>query len=111
VKIAASKKKGMWMGGNMPLGYMRSERTLVIDRRRRDRAPHLRALSRIRLRPPGQEEADRLGLKTKRSTTVSGTERGGKPFSRGHLYGLLSNPIYVGQIAHGANSTPASIRR
>jgi site-specific DNA recombinase len=47
-----------------------------------------------------KEEADRLGLRTKSSTTPSGTERGGKPFSRGHLYTLLSNPIYTGQIAH-----------
>ena len=47
-----------------------------------------------------KEAADRLGLRTKCSTTTNGTERGGKPFSRGHLYTLLSNPIYTGQIAH-----------
>ena len=47
-----------------------------------------------------KEEADRLGLRTKRSTTANGTERGGKPFSRGHIYRLLSNPIYTGRIAH-----------
>jgi hypothetical protein len=47
-----------------------------------------------------KEEADRLGLRTKRSSTANGTERGGKPFSRGHLYTLLSNPIYTGHIAH-----------
>src|SRR4029077_14619787 len=47
-----------------------------------------------------KEEADRLGLNTKRSTTAKGTERGGKSFSRGHIYNLLSNPIYTGEIAH-----------
>jgi hypothetical protein len=47
-----------------------------------------------------KEEIDRLGLRTKCSTTANGTVRGGKPFSRGHLYALLSNPIYTGQIAH-----------
>src|SRR6266850_4765307 len=41
-----------------------------------------------------------VGLRTKCSTTRNGTERGGKPFSRGHLYTLLSNPIYTGHIAH-----------
>jgi hypothetical protein len=52
------------------------------------------------LRPdPREEEADRLGLRTKCSTTAKGIERGGKPFSRGHLYTLLSNPICTGQIA------------
>jgi hypothetical protein len=46
-----------------------------------------------------KEEADRLGLRTRRTKTTSGTERGGKPFSRGHIYRLLSNPIYLGRIA------------
>ncbi len=53
-----------------------------------------------------KEEADRLGLRTKCSTTTNGTERGGKPFSRGHLYTLLSNPIYTGQIAHKGQLYP-----
>jgi len=53
-----------------------------------------------------KEETDRLGLRTKRSTTASGTERGGKSFSRGHLYSLLSNPIYAGQIRHNGQLYP-----
>jgi hypothetical protein len=53
-----------------------------------------------------KEEIDRLGLRTKSSTTANGTERGGKPFSRGHLYTLLSNPIYTGRIAHKAELYP-----
>jgi hypothetical protein len=47
-----------------------------------------------------KQKADCLGLRMKCSTTANGTERGGKPFSCGHLYTLLSNPIYTGQIAH-----------
>ena len=47
-----------------------------------------------------KEEADRLGLRTKRRTTANGAERGGKTFSRGHIYRVLSNPIYTGRIAH-----------
>src|ERR1700737_4156469 len=57
-----------------------------------------------------KEETDRLGLMTKRSTTAKGTERGGKPFSRGHLYQLLTNPIYIGQIAHKGQLYPAQHR-
>src|SRR5689334_25408209 len=53
-----------------------------------------------------KEEADRLGLRTKSRTAANGTERGGKPFSRGHLYTLLSNPIYTGQIAHKGQLHP-----
>jgi hypothetical protein len=53
-----------------------------------------------------KEEADRRGLRTKCSTLANGTTRGGRPFSRGHLYGLLSNPIYTGQIAHKSELYP-----
>ena len=100
-KIAASKKKGMWMGGNVPLGYDASERTLVINPAEAETVRRIFALyldlgcvRRVK------DEADRLGLRTKCSTSANGTERGGKAFSRGHLYTLLSNPIYTGQIAH-----------
>jgi hypothetical protein len=47
-----------------------------------------------------KEEADRLGLKTKIRQRVGQRMRGGRPFSRGHIYSLLGNPIYVGRIAH-----------
>jgi hypothetical protein len=52
------------------------------------------------------EREVRLGLKTKRSTTTNGVERGGKPFSRGHIHRLLSNPIYTGRIAHKGQLYP-----
>src|SRR6266516_2962177 len=100
-KIAASKKKGMWMGGIVPLGYDASERTLVVNAAEAETVRCIFALYRelgnVRR---VKEEADRLWLSTKRSTTANGIERGGRPFSRGHLYNLLSNPIYIGEIAH-----------
>jgi DNA invertase Pin-like site-specific DNA recombinase len=100
-KIAASKKKGMWMGGNVPLGYDANERTLVINPAEAETVRRIFALYReLGCVRRVKEAADRLGLRTKCSTTANGTERGGKPFSRGHLYALLSNPIYTGQIAH-----------
>ena len=93
-KIAASKKKGMWMGGNVPLGYDASARTLVINPAETETVRCIFALYRefgcVRR---VKEEADRLGLRTKRSTTENGIERGGKSFSRGHIYALLSNPV------------------
>jgi DNA invertase Pin-like site-specific DNA recombinase len=100
-KIAASKKKGMWMGGNVPLGYDADERTLVINPAEAETVRRIFALYReLGCVRRVKEEADRLGLCTKCRTTANGAERGGKPFSRGHLYTLLSNPIYTGQIAH-----------
>src|SRR5204863_5162159 len=100
-KIAASKKKGMWMGGNVPLGYDASERTLVINPAEAETVRCIFALycdlgcvRRVK------DEADRLGLHTKRTTRADGAARGGKPFARGHIYAVLSNPIYTGQIAH-----------
>ena len=106
-KIAASKKKGMWMGGNVPLGYDASERTLVINPAEAETVRRVFALYReLGCVRRVKEEADRLGLRTKCSTTTNGTERGGKPFSRGHLYTLLSNPIYTGQIAHKGELHP-----
>src|SRR5271163_212208 len=106
-KIAASKKKGMWMGGNVPLGYDADERILVINPAEAETVRRVFALYReLGCVRRVKEEADRLGLRTKRSTTAKGTERGGKPFSRGHLYTLLSNPIYTGQIAHKGQLHP-----
>ena len=43
---------------------------------------------------------------TKKRQAGDGTVQGGKPFSRGHLYQLLSNPIYVGEIAHRKQTYP-----
>ena len=88
-KIAASKKKGMWMGGNVPLGYDASARMLVINPAEAETVRCIFALYRALGCVRGvKEEADRLGLKTKSGTTANGTERGGKPFSRGHTYRL-----------------------
>ena len=106
-KIAASKKKGMWMGGNVPLGYDVSERTLAINPTEAETVRRIfvlyRELGSVRR---VKDEADRLGLRTKHGTTAHGAERGGKLFSRGHLYRLLSNPIYIGQIAHKGELYP-----
>src|SRR5262249_13965602 len=81
--------------------YDASEGTLVINPAEAETVRRIFALYReLGSVRRVKEEADRLGLRTKRCVTANGTARGGKPFSRGHLYGLLSNPIYAGQIAH-----------
>src|SRR5438309_3078459 len=91
----------MWMGGNVPLGYDANERTLVINPAEAETVRRIFALYReLGCVRRVKEEADRLGLRTKLSTTANGIERGGKPLSRGHIYALLANPIYSGRIAH-----------
>jgi site-specific DNA recombinase len=106
-KIAASKKKGMWMGGVPPLGYLAQDGKLaVID----SEAEIVRAIFRryaelgsVRLL---KEELDARGVKSKSSTSASGRLRGGKPFSRGALYLILQNRIYRGEIVHKGQSHP-----
>src|SRR5213079_516767 len=106
-KIAASKKKGMWMGGNVPLGYDASERTLVINPAEAETVRRIFALYReLGCVRRVKNEADHLGLHTKRTPRADGTERGGKPFTRGHIYAVLSNPIYTGRIAHKGQLHP-----
>lgn len=100
-KIAASKKKGMWMGGLVPLGYDKTDAGLIINPSeaeivRSTFQSYLEVGSVRRLK----ELIDKAGFQTKTRTLKDGRVILGKPFSRGRLYHLLSNPIYVGKIQH-----------
>jgi len=100
-KIAASKRKGLWMGGYVPTGYQPNERTLAIDE---SQAGRIREIFRLYLGPGCVRqlklELDRRGWTTPVRKTRRANMTGGRPFSRGHLYRMLSNPIYIGRIAH-----------
>ena len=100
-KIAASKRKGMWMGGVVPLGYDVIDRKLVINEAE---AETVRTLFRLYQQHASvravKEEADCRGLRAKLRRPNNGRRHGGAPFTRGHIYKLLSNPIYVGEIVH-----------
>ena len=100
-KVAASKRKGLWMGGRVPLGYEKDERTLRINEAEAETVRTLYALYRKHgtLRQV-KAEADRLGLRTKQRFAADGTRTGGLPFRRGHLHCLLTNPLYAGRIRH-----------
>ena len=109
-KIAASKKKGMWMGGVVPLGYDVVDRKLIVNP---SEAETVRTLFRL-YREVGtvkllKEEADRIGLRTKarkpNNPSQSG-RRGGDPFTMGHLYKLLANRLYLGEMTHKGASYP-----
>ncbi|WP_171103583.1 recombinase family protein [Ruegeria sp. HKCCD7255] len=100
-KIAASKSKGLWMGGNVPLGYQADGRTLKIDEKE---AEIIRALYDLYLEHRSildvKEQAEALGLRSRRRERPGGRVAGGKGFDRGHIHHLLSNPIYSGRIRH-----------
>ena len=100
-KIAASKRKGIWMGGLVPFGYEVRERQLVINEAEATTVRHLFTryceLGSVRLL---KEELDRNGVRSKIRVSKDGVESGGQAFSRGALYTLLRNPIYVGEIRH-----------
>jgi len=99
-KIAASKRKGMWMGGPPPLGYDVRDRKLAVNDAE---AKEVRKLFSLYLELGSvralKAKADRLGIKTKRRTKGDKVT-GGKLFTRGNLYCLLHNPLYAGKIVH-----------
>ena len=106
-KIAASKKKGMWMGGVPPLGYRVRDRKLVIVD---VEAEIVRIIFRryvelgsVRLL---KDELEDRGIKSKSWTSASGRCRGGKASSRGALYLMLKNRLYRGEIVHKGQSHP-----
>ena len=106
-KIAASKKKGMWMGGLVPLGYDVNDRRLVANRIEADTVNQIfRLYVELGTVRRLKDELDRLGIVTKRRVHKTGKQTGGKPFSRGNLYQLLSNPIYIGRIPHKGEAYP-----
>ena len=106
-KIAASMKKGMWMGGLVPLGYDAIDKKLVVNI---EEAETVRALFGLYLEHANvrlvKEEADRRSLRTKCRSPNNGLRPGGAPFTRGHIYKLLSNPIYVGKVVHKGERYP-----
>jgi DNA invertase Pin-like site-specific DNA recombinase len=97
-KIAASKKKGMWMGGVVPLGYDRVNKQMVINVEEADTIRHIHnrylALGCVRAL---KDELDAEGY---RRRLPVGSHSDGTKFSRGALYTILRNPVYAGKVKH-----------
>ncbi|MGA2103505.1 MAG: recombinase family protein, partial [Candidatus Sulfotelmatobacter sp.] len=100
-KVAASKRKGMWMGGTIPLGYDVKQRKLVANEEEAKLVNNiynwyleLGSVSKLKA------YLDDHGVKTKIRTNSSGCQSGGGPFFRGALYLILQNPIYRGKVRH-----------
>jgi DNA invertase Pin-like site-specific DNA recombinase len=98
-KIAASKRKGLWVGGMAPLGYDTKDRKITVNEAEADR---VRTIFRwyLQLGSLGLLMADlrKQGIVTKVRTLKSGATVGGIPFTRGPLAHLLRNRFYIGEV-------------
>lgn len=100
-KVAASKKKGMWMGGRVPFGYDAKERLLLIDETEAetvrfvfDRYANLKSVPQL------VDELAAKDIRTRTRICKSGRIAGGIHFKTGTLTHLLQNPVYVGKVRH-----------
>ena len=106
-KIAASKKKGMWMGGTVPLGYDRSDHRLIVNQAE---AKTVNEIFKQYLKLGCVEELKnylaRERICSKVRSSSAGKSYGGAMFSRGALYHLLSNRVYLGKTVHQGQCYP-----
>lgn len=106
-KIAASKKRGLWMGGPVPLGYAVRDRKLVVVEAEAEQVRHImRRYLDVGDVPGLADELSRDGYRTKVQLRTSGPHKGGCVYRRGTLYHLLSNRIYRGFIVHKGKAYP-----
>jgi len=100
-KFEASKKKGIWMGGPCPIGYQHEDRKLHI---KEDEAKVVRTIYKLYLKEKNATQVkaalEAMSMRSKTRIDKSGAVKGGKPFSRGAIYWILKNPIYMGKIQH-----------
>jgi site-specific DNA recombinase len=100
-KIAASKRKGLWVGGTLPLGYeMKDGKIAIVE----EEAELVRSIFRRYLELGSVNELLRdlreRNIRTKTRRLLTGATRGGIPFGRGALYYLLSNHFYIGEVKY-----------
>lgn len=100
-KIAASKAKGMWMGGPVPLGYDLADRRLVINNAEAQTVRHIFArYLELRSGRMLAAELEGQGVRSKKRVDRHGRPYGNQPMSRGAIYAILQNRLYVGDVAH-----------
>jgi site-specific DNA recombinase len=101
-KIAASRRKGKWTGGTVPLGYEAKNKKLVVNK---TEAETVRTIFRLYLQLKSftklVAELDRRRIFTKRRDVKIAKYRGGIPFTYGPLAYLLKNRVYLGEVHHG----------
>ena len=100
-KVAASKRKGMWMGGHPPLGYDVKDRHLHINKEEAEITKHIfsRFITLKSMSTLTRELRER-GIRTKTFLTQKGEQRHGTLVSPGYIYRVLNNAVYVGDMPH-----------
>jgi DNA invertase Pin-like site-specific DNA recombinase len=100
-KIAASKAKGMWMGGTPPIGYKPAGRTLQIVEEHAETIRHIfqRYLELGTVKDLARD-LEKRGVRTPQRRTLGGRDTGGTLFFRGQLHDILKNAVYIGLIPH-----------
>jgi site-specific DNA recombinase len=108
-KIAASKRKGIWVGGVVPLGYRVEDRKLLVDEAE---AETVRLIFELYLAigslPATAEELRTRGILTRRRDLATGRTIGGVPLTKGPLAYMLKNRMYLGEINHRDKSYPGA---
>jgi site-specific DNA recombinase len=106
-KVAASRKKGMWMGGTPPLGYDVKDRKLLVNEAE---ATLVRGIFERFLKVGSATllvaELNAEGHRTKSWTAQSGRVRQGHSFNKSILYRILNNRVYIGEAVHKGKSYP-----
>jgi site-specific DNA recombinase len=106
-KIAASKKRGMWMGGRTPIGYDIKDKKLVANPGEAETVRHIfRRYLDLKSVKLLQADLQSSGLKSKQHTAKDGTPYGGCVMYRGALSALLTNQTYRGLVNHRGNTYP-----
>ena len=109
-KIASSKAKGLWMGGLAPLGYdLPTNGTRVLQVNAAEAATVRHIFDRYLLVGSVHrllEELEGDGIRSKPRVTANGKATGDQPFSRGAMFHLLQNRVYVGEIVHKGQCYP-----
>src|SRR5512132_2781543 len=104
-KFAASRARGMWMGGTPPLGYDVVDRKLVVNETEEDLVRLIfKRFLRVGSATKLAQELRRAGHTTKSWTTQDGKQRPGKPIDKGALYKILNNRTYLGEAVHKGTS-------
>lgn len=112
-KLAASARRGLWMGGLAPLGYDPhpdpNKRELVLNEAE---APHVRRIFQLydqhQCLGEVSRQAELEGIRSKTRFFASGAQLGGKVTSRGAIHSTLTNPVYLGMVRHKENAYPAN---
>lgn len=106
-KIAASKKKGMWMGGPVPLGYRVQDRKLLVDEAEVEQVRTIfREYLQLRSMRALGDRLEELGIRTRVRVYKSGRIVGGCTFAPGSLQQMLRNKVYRGMMVHKGKAWP-----